>query len=190
MSTTMWISRARLPAMVTWPTPLTVWIERDTCLSASSVSVRRLIESDDTISDITGSASGSTLVITGGSSSGGTLLIAPATFSRTSLTASFRSRSSTNRTVMLPLPSLMRAGNLVDARDAADRLLHRLDHRRRDLVGAGAGQRQVDVHRRRVGARKQVDAQLAERKDPQHHERHDEHRREHRTADAQFRQHA
>ena len=73
------------------------------------MSVRRLIVSDDTISDITGSASGSTLVMTGGSSSGGTLLIAPATFSRTSLTASLRSRSSTNRTVMLALPSLMRA---------------------------------------------------------------------------------
>jgi len=48
-------------------------------------------------------------VITGGSSSGGTRLIAPATFSRTSLAASFRSRSSTNRTVIVPPPSLMRA---------------------------------------------------------------------------------
>src|SRR6266511_1538641 len=82
---------------------------RETCLSASSVNVRRLIASDDTITDMTGSASGSTFVITGGSNSGGTLLIAPATFSRTSLTASFRSRSRTNRTVMLPLPSLIRA---------------------------------------------------------------------------------
>src|ERR1051326_6787017 len=76
---------------------------------AISVSVRRLIASDDTISDITGSASGSTFVMTGGRSSGGTLLIAPATFSRTSLTASFRSRSSTKRTVMLAPPSLIRA---------------------------------------------------------------------------------
>src|ERR671935_204460 len=65
--------------------------------------------SEDTMSDMTGSASGSTFVITGGSSSGGTLLIAPATFSRTSLTASFRSRSRTKRTVILALPSLMRA---------------------------------------------------------------------------------
>ena len=56
----------RLPAIVTWPTPLTVWIARDTCLSASSVSVRRLIASDDIMSDITGSASGSTFVMTGG----------------------------------------------------------------------------------------------------------------------------
>src|SRR5262249_30333340 len=60
-------------------------------------------------SDSTGSASGSTLVMTGGSSSGGTFLIAPATFSRTSLAASFRSRSSTKRTVIVPPPSLMRA---------------------------------------------------------------------------------
>src|SRR5262245_537566 len=59
--------------------------------------------------DITGSASGSTFVMTGGSNSGGTLLIAPATFSRTSLTASLRSRLTTKRTVMLARPSLMRA---------------------------------------------------------------------------------
>ena len=88
---------------------MTVWIARETCLSAISESVRRLIASDDTITDMTGAASGSTLVITGGRSSGGTLLIAAATFSRTSLTASLRSRSRTKRTVMLPLPSLIRA---------------------------------------------------------------------------------
>ncbi len=61
------------------------------------------------MSDITGSASGSTFVMTGGSSVGGTFRIAPATFSRTSFAASLRSRSSTKRTVMLPRPSLMRA---------------------------------------------------------------------------------
>src|SRR6478672_9450859 len=105
----MWISRARPPARLTSPTPLTVWMTRAICLSVSSVSVLRLIASDDTINDMTGSASGSTFVMTGGSSSGGTLLIAPATFSRTSLTASLRSRSRTNRTVTLALPSLMRA---------------------------------------------------------------------------------
>src|SRR4051794_458105 len=109
MSTTMWISRARVPAIEIGPTPLTVWIERETCLSAISVSVRRLIASDDTISEITGSASGSTLVMTGGSSSGGTLLIPAATFSRTSLAASLRLRSSTKRTVIWPPPSLIRA---------------------------------------------------------------------------------
>src|SRR3954466_3151028 len=108
-STTMWISRARVPAMVICPTPLTVWMARETCLSAISVRVRRLIASDDTISEITGSASGSTLVMTGGSSSGGTILIAAATFSRTSLAASFRLRSRTKRTVIVPPPSLMRA---------------------------------------------------------------------------------
>ncbi len=43
MSTTMWISRARPPPRSTWPTPLTVSMARLTCLSASSVSVRRLI---------------------------------------------------------------------------------------------------------------------------------------------------
>ena len=100
MSTTMWISRARPPARLTSPTPLTVWITRAICLSVSSVSVRRLIALDDTISDITGSASGSTLVMTGGSSSGGSLRIALATFSRTSFDASLMSRSRTKRTVI------------------------------------------------------------------------------------------
>ena len=109
MSTTMWISRARPPARLTSPTPLTVWMTRAICLSVSSVSVRRLIASDDTMSDITGSASGSTFVMTGGSSSGGMFLIALATFSRTSLEASLMSRSRTNRTVIWPRPSAMRA---------------------------------------------------------------------------------
>src|SRR5689334_9671205 len=42
--------------------------------------------------------------MTGGSTSGGTPRMAPATFSRTSLAASSRLRSSTKRTVMLALP--------------------------------------------------------------------------------------
>ena len=93
---------------LTSPTPLTVWMTRAICLSANSVSERRLIPSDETISDITGSASGSTLVITGGRSAGGMFLIALATFSRTSFGASLISRSSTNRTVIDARPSAMR----------------------------------------------------------------------------------
>ena len=100
MSTTMWISRLRPPARLTSPTPLTVWITRAICLSDSSVSVRRPIAFDDTMSDMTGSASGSTFVMTGGRSAGGAFLIALATFSRTSLEASLRSRSRTKRTVI------------------------------------------------------------------------------------------
>src|SRR5262249_15866330 len=74
-------------------------------------------------------------------------------------------------------------------RDAADRLLHRLDDRRRHLVGARAGERERHVDRRRIGAREEVDAEVAEREDPEHDERHDEHRREHGAADAEFREH-
>ena len=105
----MWISRARPPARLTSPTPLTVWITRAICLSLSSVSVRRPIAFDDTMSDMTGSASGSTFVMTGGSSAGGAFLIALATFSRTSFDASLMSRSSTKRTVIWPRPSDARA---------------------------------------------------------------------------------
>src|SRR6266851_9585969 len=79
------------------------------CLSAISVNVRRLIASEDTTIDITGSESGSTFVITGGRTCGGTSFMALATFSRTSFAASLRSRSSTNRTVICALPSVIRA---------------------------------------------------------------------------------
>ena len=190
MSTTMWISRARLPAIVTWPTPLTVWIAREICLSAISVSVRRLIVSEDTISDITGSASGSTLVITGGSSSrrhaldrAGDLLAHVVDG-----VVEVALEHEADGDVGLALADARR--DLVDAGDAADRLLHRLDDRRRHLVGARAGQRQRDVDRRRIGAREEIDAEVAEREDAEHHQRHHQHRGEHGTADAEFRQHA
>ena len=80
--------------------------------------------------------------------------------------------------------------DLVDPGHAADRLFHRLDDRRRHLVGARAGQEQRDAHRRRVRLREEVDAEAAEGERAQHDERHDQHRREHRTADAEFREHA
>ena len=108
MSTTMWISRARPPPRSTSPTPLTVAIARLTCLSAISVSVRRLSVFDDSTIEKIGSESGSTCVMTGGSICGGTYRIALATFSRTSLTASLMSRSSTNLMVIAALPSVMR----------------------------------------------------------------------------------
>ena len=55
--------------------------------------------------------------------------------------------------------------------------------------GAAPGSRSEHVHGRGIGAREQIDAEIAERKDAEHHQRHDEHRREHRSADAEFRQH-
>ena len=72
---------------------------RFTCLSAISVSVRRLIVSDDRTIAMIGSESGSTFWMTGGRICGGRLRSAPETFSRTSLAASLMSRSSTNLTV-------------------------------------------------------------------------------------------
>ena len=153
MSTTMWISRARPPARLTSPTPLTVWMTRAICLSASSVSVRRLIASDDTMSDITGSASGSTLVMTGGSSSGGMFRMAPATFSRTSLAASLRSRSRTNRTVICARPSAMRAwiSSIPETPLIACSIGSTTDV---DISsGLAPGSDSVDADRRRIGLR-------------------------------------
>ena len=79
--------------------------------------------------------------------------------------------------------------HLVDARDAAQRLLERLDDGAGHLVGARAGKLDGDVHRRGIGARKQIDAEIAEREDAEDHEGHDEHRGKDRAANAQFREH-
>ena len=79
--------------------------------------------------------------MTGGSTSGGTFFIAPATFSRTSLAASLRSRSSTNRTVIVAAPSVMRAdiSSMPETPLIASSIGSTTDGRH--LVGAGAGQR-------------------------------------------------
>ena len=108
----------------------------------------------------------------GGSTCGGTFRIAPATFSRTALAASSRSRSSTNRTVMLRRAAGVDVRrHLVDAGDAAERVLDRHDDRRDHLVGARARQLQRDVDGGRIGLRKEIDAEIAEREDAEHHER-------------------
>ena len=62
--------------------------------------------------------------------------------------------------------------------------------RRRHLVRARAGQRQRHVDGRRIGLREQIDAEVAEREDAEHDQRHHEHRGEDRPADAEFREHA
>jgi hypothetical protein len=77
-------------------------------------------------------------------------------------------------------------GQLVDAGDAAERVLHRHHHRGRHLVRRGAGQLQPDVHRGRIGLREEVDAQIPEREDAQHDQRGHQHRCEHRPPHAQF----
>ena len=77
--------------------------------------------------------------------------------------------------------------HLVDPGDAAERLFGRLDDGAVQLVGARAGQRQGDGDGRGIGFRQEIDAEVAERKDPRHHKQHHEHRGEHGTADAEFR---
>ena len=76
--------------------------------------------------------------------------------------------------------------HLVDAGDAAQRLLERLDHGRRHLGGAGPRQLHADGDRRGIGLREEVDAEVAEGEDAQHHQRHDEHGGEDGPADAQL----
>ena len=162
---------------------------RAICLSVSSVSVRRLIESDETMSDITGSASGSTLVMTGGSSSGGGALDR----------AGHLLADVIGRVVEVALEDEPDGDpgrafgdarlNLVDAGDAADGLFHRLDDGGGDFVRAGAGQAQLHADCRRVRFRKEIDAEVAEREQTQHDQRHHEHRRGDGPADAEFREH-
>ena len=183
----MWISRARSPLIVTAPTPSTDSSARFTCLSAISVSVRRLALVLEIMMLMIGSASGSCFWTTGGSVSGGTARIAPATFSRTALAASSRSASSTNRIGMLAVPpALTLRRHLIDAGDAAEGVLHRHDDRRRHLVGRGARQPQRHVDLGGIGLREEIDAEVAEREQAEHDQRHHQHRREHRPADAEL----
>ena len=60
-----------------------------------------------------------------------------------------------------------------------------------DVISSGAapGQPERHVDGRRIGLREQIDAEIAEREDAQHDERHHEHRGEDRPPDAEFRQH-
>ena len=185
MSRMTWISRAWPPEMVTSPTPSTVATARRICLSAISVSARSGSE-PDSAKLTTGSASGSTFVMIGGSTSGGSSLSACATFSRTSCAASLMSRSRTNLSVIRPLPSRMTRLHLVDAGDAAERLLGRLDDGAVQFLGARAGQVEVDDDGRGIRLRQQIDAEIAEREDARHDEQHDQHRREDRAADAEI----
>ena len=120
MSTTMWISRARAPVEVDLADAVDR-LERALDLlvgdlgerragssssgddQATSPDRRRDRPSDDRRQQF-----------------GGSCRIAPATFSRTSLAASLRSRSSTNLTVIVALPSVRASTHLVDAGDAAE----------------------------------------------------------------------
>ena len=169
-----------------WPTPLTVWIARDTCLSAISVSVRRLIASDDDhqrdhrigVGIDLGDHRRQQLRRNHLDRRGHFLADVVGGVVQVALEdEAHRDRAA----------ALVDAGRqLVDAGDAADRLFHRLDDRGGNLVRARPGQRQRHVHRRGIGARKQIDAEIAEGEDPEHHQRHHQHRGEDRPTDADF----
>ena len=55
--------------------------------------------------------------------------------------------------------------------------------------GDAPGQPERDVDGRRIGLGKEIDAEIAEREDAEHHERRDQHRGEDRPPDAEFGQH-
>src|SRR5215813_3489376 len=103
----MRIWRSRPPLIATSPTPSTVSRIRRIFLSVISV-VSRMLRSLATATVMTGSESGSAFWMTGGMTFGGSWRIAPATFSRTSCAASSMFRSSTNWTVIVVVPSVVR----------------------------------------------------------------------------------
>ena len=190
MSTTMCTSRARPPAIVTWPTPPTVWITRDDLLvgDLGQRPQAHRVGRDDQRHHRVG------IGIDLGDHRRQQLrrhdlhrARRPSRARRS--TASLRSRSSTKRTVIVAVPSLMRAeiSSMPETPLIASSIGSTTDGRH--LVGAGAGQRELDVDRRRVGLREEIDAEIAEREDAEHHERHHQHRGEHGTANAEFRQH-
>ena len=176
--------------MVTAPTPSTDSSARLTCLSAISVRARRLVLFPETTRLMIGSASGSCFWMTGGSTSGGTLRIAPATFSRTVFAASSRSRPSRNCTVMLALPpafTLARSWSM----PAMPLSAFSIGMITAEVISSGdaPGQPERHVNGRGIGLGEQIDAEIAEREEAQHHERHHQHRGEDGPSDADFRQH-
>ena len=68
--------------------------------------------------------------------------------------------------------------HFLHAVDAGDRVLDRAGDERLDFFGAGAGERHDDVDEREVDLGEEVDAQPRHRDDAEHHEAHDDHRRE------------
>ena len=55
--------------------------------------------------------------------------------------------------------------------------------------GLAPGSRSETLTVAGIGLREEIDAEIAEREDAEHHQRHHQHRREDRPADAEFRQH-
>ena len=190
MSTTMWISRARPPARLTSPTPLTVWIDpRDLLVAelgqrAQAHRVRRHDQRHDRIGVRIDFGDDRRQQLGRHAPDGAGHLLADVV--RGVVEVALEDEADGDLAAALGDARL----DLVDPRDAADRLLHRLDHRRRHLVRAGAGQEQDHADGGRVGFGIEVDAEAAERERPEHDQRHDQHRREHRAADAEIRQHA
>ena len=67
--------------------------------------------------------------------------------------------------------------------DAGDRILDRLGHQRLDFLGRRARVDDADVDEREADVGNEVDAEPRHRHDAEHHEAHDDHRREDGTAD-------
>ena len=71
-----------------------------------------------------------------------------------------------------------RRDDLLDAVDAGDGVFDRPRDERLDFLRTGAGIDHGDVDEREVDVRKEVDAEPCHRHDAEHHEAHDDHRRE------------
>ena len=76
--------------------------------------------------------------------------------------------------------------HLVDARDAAERLLGGLDDRAVQFLGAGARQVEKDDDGRGIRFGEEIDAEIAEGEHARHDEQHHEHRREDGPPDAEI----
>jgi hypothetical protein len=86
----------------------------------------------------------------------------------------------------LPCRSVDVRRHLVDTGDAAEGVFHRHDDGRGHLVGRRARQPQRHVDLGGIGLREEIHAKVAEREQAKDDERHHEHRREHRPADAEL----
>ncbi len=135
-----------------------------------------------------GMAPGSNFWMTGASAVSGRSGMTRLTLSRTSWAATSPLFSSRKVMMTCDWPSIDERPQRVDAADRVDGAFDLLGDLGFDLLGRGAGIGHRHGDRRHVDVRQQIDAKADEGVAADHRQRQHEHRRQHRTPNAEFRQ--
>ena len=178
----MRIWRSRAPVRLTSPTPSTVSSTRLICLSAISVVSRRL-RSPATTTESTGSASGSAFWMTGGRMLGGRSrkrprhLLAHVLGRALDVALEHELAGDARAAFGLDLELSSSMPLMVDSASSSGSTTWVVIS-----SGVAPGQVDGDVDGGGIGAREEIDAEVAEREDAQHDQERDQHHREHGRA--------